>query len=133
LHFIIYVPALCGIVFGAALLVTGGTVWWVALLFLLGGMANLGARAIKRWTTEIAVTSERVVYKTGLIRRDTIEMGVRKVESVLVHQSSFGRMFGFGTVIIRGTGQGIEPLHNIAEPLALRRSILEAAVPKSDG
>ena len=34
------------------------------------------------WTTEIAVTNRRVIYKTGFIQRNTNEMNMDKVESV---------------------------------------------------
>jgi hypothetical protein len=136
LHFIIYVPSLAGIFLGVLLILLGLNnafsvppmfLWGFGLLVLIAGIGSLLDRSIERWMTEIAVTSERIVYKTGLIRRDTIEMNLHQVESVVVHQSISGRLFGFGTIVIRGTGQGIQPLHKIGHPLQLRRSILEAA------
>ena len=59
------------------------------------------------WITEIAVTNRRVIYKRGLIRLQSNEMNMDKVESVQVNQSVLGRMFDFGTVKILGTGEGI--------------------------
>jgi hypothetical protein len=50
-------------------------------------------------------------------------MNVSKVETVDVQQGVLGRMLGFGTVLVRGTGAGLEPLRRIAEPIALRNSI----------
>jgi hypothetical protein len=47
-------------------------------------------------------------------------MHLDKVESVDVGQSILGRLLDYGTVVVRGTGAGIEPLSNIAEPLKLR-------------
>ena len=41
----------------------------------------------KRWTTEIAVTDKRIIYKTGFIKRHTEEMNMDKVASVDVDQS----------------------------------------------
>ncbi|MFD1944739.1 PH domain-containing protein [Paradevosia shaoguanensis] len=94
-----------------------------AVLFILGVVALFRAWLAKV-TTEIAVTNYRVVKKRGLIWRETAEMNMEKVESVLVDQSLLGRMFGFGSVVIRGTGSGIEGLHFIANPLALRNAIV---------
>ena len=73
--------------------------------------------------TEIIVTSRRVIYKTGFISRNTVEMNLDKVESVLVQQTLFGRMIDYGTVIIRGVGAGLEPIRNIGSPLMLHRHI----------
>ena len=47
-----------------------------------------------------------------------------KIESVDVDQSVLGRMFGYGTVTIRGTGEAVEPLRDIADPIAFRNAIM---------
>ena len=51
-------------------------------------------------------------------------MNMSKVESVTVDQTMLGRLLGYGTVHIRGTGEGIEHLHRIASPLELRNAIV---------
>jgi uncharacterized membrane protein YdbT with pleckstrin-like domain len=77
----------------------------------------------RRWTTEIAVTNRRIILKRGFIRRHTIEMNMDKVESVDVDQSLLGRLLNYGDVIIRGTGEGFEPLHMIDSPLRFRSEV----------
>lgn len=77
-----------------------------------------------RWITEFAVTDRRVIYKRGFIKRHTAEMNMDKVESVDVDQSMLGRMLGYGTIHVLGTGQGIEHLHRIAHPIELRNAII---------
>ena len=79
------------------------------------------------WITEIAVTNRRVIYKKGLIRRQTNEMNMDKVESVQVDQSILGRILDYGTVVITGTGAGLEALPGIAQPIELRNSITGVA------
>jgi Bacterial PH domain/GYF domain 2 len=76
------------------------------------------------WITEIAVTNQRVIYKTGFIRRQTVEMNMDKIESVTVTQSILGRMLNYGSIHVRGTGVGIEHLHRIAAPITLRNRIV---------
>ena len=75
------------------------------------------------WVTEIAVTNRRVIYKKGLVRRQTNEMNMDKVESVQIDQSILGRMLDYGDVTILGTGEGFETLRTIASPIELRNSI----------
>ena len=79
------------------------------------------------WMTEIAVTSDRIIYKAGFIRRDTVEILMDKVESVDVDQSIMGRLLDYGTVTVRGTGAGFEPLKGIAHPIELRSHIMGVA------
>jgi uncharacterized membrane protein YdbT with pleckstrin-like domain len=78
------------------------------------------------WVTEIAVTNRRVIYKKGLIRRQTNEMNMDKVESVKIDQSILGRMLDYGDVTILGTGEGFETLRTMASPIELRNSITGA-------
>lgn len=92
------------------------------LLALLAVVAALRA-LIRRATTELAVTDRRVIYKTGIFQRHTLEMNRSKIETVGVDQSILGRMLGYGTVIVRGTGGSFEPIPFIGEPLAFRSHI----------
>jgi uncharacterized membrane protein YdbT with pleckstrin-like domain len=130
IHWIAYLP-------GFALLVLAGGVWlWslkvnsmreflailVMLLLVLAAVALFSAW-FRRWTTEIAVTNKRIIYKRGFIQRKTIEMNMDKVESVDVDQSILGRILDYGNVELKGTGSGFEPLRTIAAPLELRNHI----------
>ncbi|SRR6266487_2313434 len=76
-----------------------------------------------QWITEIAVTNRRVICRRGLIRRSTAEMNMEKVETVLVNQSLLGRLLDYGSIQIKGTGEGIEHLHKIAAPIEFRNCI----------
>ncbi|MEO6783529.1 MAG: PH domain-containing protein [Bradyrhizobium sp.] len=76
-----------------------------------------------RWTTETDVTNLRVVHKTGFIKRRTFEMSLDKVESVDVNQSILGRILNYGSVTVRGVGEGAETINTIASPLDFRNHI----------
>jgi uncharacterized membrane protein YdbT with pleckstrin-like domain len=78
-------------------------------------------------TTELAITNKRVIAKTGLIQRRTIEMFLEKIESIQVDQSVLGRLFNFGSVVISGTGVHSAPFKSISDPLSLRKNFMMAA------
>jgi uncharacterized membrane protein YdbT with pleckstrin-like domain len=130
LHWIKYVPGLIAL-FGAVVLFVvaetsgRGELFWLILAAALGliALAQLLHAWFKRWTTEIAVTNRRVIYKTGFINRATNEMHMDKVESVKVDQSVLGRLLDYGDVTVLGTGTGFEPLKTVAGPLDLRNHI----------
>lgn len=100
-----------------------GTVNWLAALSALLALPFLVHGWYDQWITEMAVTSRRIIYKRGLIRRKTAEMNLDKVESVNVSQSILGRIFDYGTIDVRGTGGGIEGVRSVAEPLRFRSAI----------
>jgi uncharacterized membrane protein YdbT with pleckstrin-like domain len=131
LHWLPYLPAILLLVLAAALAVAAfqldPTLALVALVAaavvaVLGMVTGLVA-AVRRAGTELVVTNHRVIFKRGLVGRHTIEMNRAKVESVDVDQSLLGRILGYGTVTVRGTGGSLEPLRNISHPLALRNHI----------
>jgi uncharacterized membrane protein YdbT with pleckstrin-like domain len=95
-----------------------------AILLVLGLILAIGA-AIKRSAAELAVTNKRVVVKTGLLRSHSTETLLRQIEGITVDQGIFGRIFNYGTIIIEGTGTDKVPYTRIADPQALRLSVLE--------
>lgn len=80
---------------------------------------------IRKTTSEFVITNKRVIMKTGLISRRTFEMNLQKIESVNVDQSFWGRILGFGTVSIIGTGGTRESFPDISKPLLFRRKFQE--------
>ncbi len=76
-------------------------------------------------TDEFVITNKRIIMKTGLISRNIFEMTAQHVESVNVDQSILGRIFGYGTVIIVGSGGTKESFPDIAKPLSFRRAFMD--------
>jgi uncharacterized membrane protein YdbT with pleckstrin-like domain len=90
---------------------------------VLIGLFSLVRIFIQIRTTEIVITDRRIILKTGLISRRTIEMNTDKVESVDVRQDPIARLLNYGDIIVRGTGSGIEPVKAVDNPLEFRRRI----------
>jgi uncharacterized membrane protein YdbT with pleckstrin-like domain len=98
-------------------------VWLLSLAVMAAGVASLLVAWFRRWTTEIAVTDRRIIYKEGFISRKTIEMHMDKVESVDVDQSILGRILGYGDIVVRGVGTGFEPFKTIANAIEFRSHV----------
>lgn len=96
----------------------------LALVFLAVAALRTVRSFIRQRSTEIVVTDRRVIFKTGWISRHTVEMNISKIETVDVDQPLVGRFLGYGTVSVRGTGAGLEPMRSVADPLRLRNAIL---------
>jgi membrane protein YdbS with pleckstrin-like domain len=91
-------------------------------LFAVAAIVVLAAM-IKRNAVEIGVTDRRVMIKTGMANRRSLEIMLPKVESVGIEESMMGRALGYGTVVIRGTGGTPEPFERIAHPAELRMKV----------
>lgn len=111
------------------------SLWSLAPLIALGivllpvfglGLLFLIKAYVRYKTTELAITSKRVIVKFGFIRRSTVEININKVESIQVDQEILGRMFNFGTLIIAGAGNPQAPISGISEPMEFRKAFIEA-------
>ena len=98
---------------------------WITFVSLKGILTLFIAPLIAYWTSEFAITNKRIMIKTGFISRNTFEMNHSKIESINVIQSILGRLLGYGTIVVMGTGSTREPFAYIRDPLAFRRKILE--------
>jgi uncharacterized membrane protein YdbT with pleckstrin-like domain len=147
LHWIVLiVPVLLGLLFGLtgaamfvlsrrttadqkvtheSFLVIGAAFLVIALIFIARGV-------LVRNATEMTVTNKRVFVKVGLAARRTIELLLSRVESIGVEETVMGRMLGYGTVIVHGTGGTPEVFNRIAHPLEFRTQV-QQQIEKSQG
>jgi hypothetical protein len=95
------------------------------LLFVLGVIVFF-RMMVRKWSVEIGVTSHRFVEKYGLLSMKTNEIALPNIEGVKVNQSILGRMLGYGTVQIEGTGVDSVTTPAIADPVGFVRSIQTA-------
>jgi len=93
---------------------------WIIMLSGLFLAARTGLSFI---STEFGLTDRRIIAKTGIIRRDSLELMLSKVEGISVSQPIFGRLLGYGTIQVSGSGGTKQKFPNIAEPMELRRRV----------
>jgi len=95
--------------------------------FLAFGIINGLISLVDFITSEYAVTNMRVIIKEGLIWRKATEIVLSQVESIKIDQKILGRMLGYGSILIMGSGGTSERYHFISDPLAFR-DVLHAHV-----
>ena len=96
---------------------------WVGLFEIAAaaGLALLGN--LRRNSVEMAVTNKRVIIKVGLVSKRTVELFLSKMESVAVNQGILGRILGYGSVVVRGTGGTAEPFKYVERPEDFRNQV----------
>ncbi len=110
-------------------LVTDNPLTWTAALaglWFLVGLISFLRMMIRKWTTEVGVTSHRFVEKYGALSMRTNEIALPNIEGVKVNQSLMGRILGYGTIRIEGTGVDAVTTPDIADPVGFVRAIQTA-------
>lgn len=109
------------------------TARWRLFVFLALAIPTLGISllaALYEWlrlrAIEQGVTDRRVVRKWGIIGRHTEELRLASIETIDLHQSFWGRLFGFGNVILTGRGESAMVFERLDAPLAAKRAIESA-------
>jgi uncharacterized membrane protein YdbT with pleckstrin-like domain len=121
LHWIVFGWPVVFALFAALMTAAGagpasGFFWFLAIAV---GCLSL----LSYMTSEFAVTTKRVIIKVGALRRRTLELQLSKVESVTVDQGILGRIVGYGTIVVTGTGGTKEPFRRIATPMGFRQAV----------
>lgn len=95
---------------------------FLGLCLLTVGAVSLMQRVMIVWGSVFVVTNLRVVFKTGIIRRKAREIVLAKVEGMHITQSVFGRMLGYGSLIVT-TGGAASAYTFVARPMRFKREI----------
>jgi uncharacterized membrane protein YdbT with pleckstrin-like domain len=109
------------------------TAKWRLIVYLLLAIPTLGIAllaALYEWirlrSIEMGVTNRRVVRKTGIVSRQTEELRLASIETIDLRQTAWGRMFGFGDVVLTGRGESAMIFSRLAHPLEAKRAIESA-------
>jgi uncharacterized membrane protein YdbT with pleckstrin-like domain len=125
LHWVIFLwPAIWFIV-AILFFASGSDAAAAGILFVLIAMGTGILSFMDYTTSEFGITNKRVIVKVGLISRNSLEVLLNKVEGIQVNQGILGRILGFGSITVSGTGGTKEPFHKIDAPLEFRRKAQE--------
>ncbi|HWK85250.1 MAG TPA: PH domain-containing protein [Caldimonas sp.] len=126
LHWLVYaVPVLFSVVvlLPIAWFLASGS-WqgfaWVPLALVL---VVLLPAVVKRQSSDFAVTNKRVMMKSGVFTTRSVELLLNKIEAIAVDQSLLGRLFGYGDIVVTGSGGTREAFSHIQSPLEFRRAV----------
>ena len=115
-----------------------GVVLWtnapVAFGYGLGAVVLIalvyGALRLIAWlSTNLVLTSSRIVYREGVVHRVGREIPLDRVQDVTYHQRLVERVFGAGSLVVESGGdRGAEPFPDIRDPESVQRHLNQAIV-----
>ena len=84
---------------------TGKVVGWIAIILIIASALWLVARYAKWATTNFVITSDRIIFRSGVLAKSGIEIPLERVNNVLFSQTVFERMLGAGDLLIESGGE----------------------------
>lgn len=93
-------------------------------LVVLGALVWLGVRYAKWATTNFAVTTDRLIYREGVLGKRGKEIPLERLNDIAVNQTLFERMIGAGDVTIESGGErGQQVFSDIRKPFLVQNLI----------
>jgi uncharacterized membrane protein YdbT with pleckstrin-like domain len=122
-HWLIFVSSLLAFLLCIIFFHIGPAYWPESVLCFLIGVIWAFYGFINFVSSEFVVTNKGVLVKTGLIKRDTLETLLSKIECIQVQQGVLGRLFNYGTIVIVGTGGTQNTFKVVQKPLEFRKVV----------
>ena len=97
--------------------------WLVLWILLLVTIPIAVYEWLRLRTMEHGVTNKRVIYKRGIISRQTEEMKLGSIETVEIDQGIWGRILGFGDIRVTGRGTSDVVFRRMDNPMEVKRRI----------
>lgn len=117
-HWGIYWKGLVVMAFAVLLLLTVRNLG-IFMVLVAGGM--LGVAYMTKHYLLLVLTNKRLLIRSGLIRMDTVQLAVDRIESVELERTIPGMIMGYASVVITGTGSRVMAVPFVENPHIFRR------------
>ncbi len=100
---------------------------WATVIVAVGVILVLAAPRVIRWaTSHFVVTSERIIHRTGLVAKHSMDIPLDRLQNVQFGQSVFERMIGAGNLALESAGEdGMTTFDDVRHPDRVQKTIYE--------
>jgi len=89
----------------------------IAQVLAVLAVLNLALQSLKWYRTHFVLTSQRIIFQSGVIARKRVEISLHKINVVNFHQSVFERLINAGDIVIEtGAEEGVETFIDVRDP-----------------
>lgn len=100
------------------------TLRWVAAGLIVASLFWFGARYAKWITSQLVLTTDRLIYRTGVFAKSGLEFPLERINTVFFGQSILERMLGAGDLRIESAStEGAQVFNSIRKPQAVQNEI----------
>ncbi len=99
----------------------------LGLILLIFPLARL-TMVLAEWASaRYLVTNRRIIQIEGVFNKHVVDSSLEKVNDVVMDQTFWGRLWGYGDIeILTASDIGVNKLHNMAQPMLFKTTMLNA-------
>jgi uncharacterized membrane protein YdbT with pleckstrin-like domain len=85
---------------------------------------------LQRWiawiSTNFVVTTDRAIYREGIVSKRGVEIPLERINTVFFNQSVVDRMIGAGTLTIESAGEnGVQTFEDVRDPIGVQQVLYQ--------
>lgn len=109
---------------GGAIAVSNGALTWLATVVILVALVWFVTRFLQWISTFFVLTSDRVIWREGVLRRRSIEIPLERINTVFFEQRLVERILGLGDIDIESASKdGAQSFEDIRRPADVQKEI----------
>lgn len=98
----------------------------VAALAIITSLLYMLQRWISWVSTNFVVTTDRCVYREGIISKRGVEIPLERINTVFFNQSVIDRIIGAGTLTIESAGEnGVQTFQDVRDPIGVQQILYQ--------
>lgn len=102
-------------------------VWYIVAVLIIGALVNLAWRWVNWSGVNFVVTTDRLIFRSGVIAKKGIEIPLERINTVFYSTTLFERMVGSGDLSVESAGEGGQQnFNNVRRPQLIQQEIYRA-------
>src|SRR5262249_34658269 len=102
----------------------GDSLRWIVGILVIAWAVWLGIKYLDWARTYFVVTSDRVIFRTGVLARHGVEIPLERINNINYHQRLFERIIGAGNLEIQSAGeQGTSSFDFVRHPDGVQQEV----------
>lgn len=95
----------------------------ISFIFLIMGIISFGVLYLNVKASHLVLTDKRIYGKRGIINTSTLSSPISKIQTVNIHTTLCGRIFGYGNLVIHCI-TGVYRFNTMANAEEMQNAIL---------
>ncbi|HTN99858.1 MAG TPA: PH domain-containing protein [Microthrixaceae bacterium] len=104
----------------------GSFAYGATAVLVIGSLLYFLQRWITWISTEFVVTTDRCIFREGIIAKRGIEIPLERINTIFFNQGIIDRMVGAGTLTIESAGEnGVQTFTDVRRPMMVQQTLYE--------
>jgi uncharacterized membrane protein YdbT with pleckstrin-like domain len=99
---------------------------WIGILLIVASLLWFAQRWLTWYSTNFVVTTDRCIYRSGVISKKGIEIPLERINTVFFEQGLMDRLVRAGTLVIESAGeQGRQTFSDVKNPINVQKVLYQ--------